>query len=283
MSRWLTLSAAVGSRAAVSSLIAAAPHVPPPSGLTVVRAALPTPGDARSCSTRRRASSAREAPGGYAAGGGVSSIVKSPCASNPSGSVCSRTKFLMIRPAPASSISVSAVSATISAPRRRRPAGPPLVERPPSRSDRLGSARQLPNAGTMPATIALASDAPIANASTRQSVCGVASPSCSRRTDGTSVEVSGLIHAASSRPTPQPIAASTRLSASSWRTWRDGDAPSTDRIANSRRRDTDRASSSVATLTHAMSSRKTTMSVSARSGASWVPTRFSRIVITSSP
>jgi hypothetical protein len=155
------------------------------------------------------------------------------------------------------------------------------IARPPSASAPRGSLRQLPNAGTRPATTALATETMAANAATRQSVCSVASPSCSVSTLGIRRPVSGASHAVSRRPDAQPQAPSTRLSESSWRTCRAGVAPSAARTANSRRRVTACASDSVLTFTQAISSRHATIVVSARSGASCVPRTFSRIVIIS--
>ena len=174
--RWFTFIAAWGSRAAISSDTAPTPQVPPPSGFTVVTPASATPAVARTRSTIRRTSSLRAGPGGYE-GGTSASSVSNPCASNPSGLVSRRTKCRMTRPAPDSRTSVSAVSATTSVPSSRRRPGPALAVRPSSASAARGSLRQLPNAGTTPATIALAADTAAANVSTRQSSAGVVNPS----------------------------------------------------------------------------------------------------------
>src|SRR5262249_53174011 len=69
--RSLTLNDAPGFRRATSSDTIGTNQVPPPSGLTVVAAALVTPGAPAIASTMRAIASARTDPGGYMDAGGV--------------------------------------------------------------------------------------------------------------------------------------------------------------------------------------------------------------------
>ena len=90
----------------------------------------------------------------------------------------------------------------------------------------------------------------------------VAASASSGRNGGRSACRPGRAHSASSRPTAPPSAPSTVLSTSSCRTRRPRLAPSDRRMAISCRRAAARASSRLATLAHAMSSTRPTITMS---------------------
>ena len=187
----------------------AAPHVPPPSGLTVVMAAFSMPGAADTSSTSREASTDRAAPWRVTRPATATPAASyRPFARKPSGSVCSFRKLRITSPAPA-----GARGST------RSLGDDQHVDECVSRADRRWRPGLRPTAPReVGAPAAKCRDQPATTAlkATRQSrrlrpaSRFWASPgrAVSPRFDGTSVAVSGAIHAASSNPAPHPSAAS---------------------------------------------------------------------------
>ena len=143
------------------------PLLPPPGPIAAydVTAACVTPCSAATSSARRRNVSPARAGSPYDVCGSATRALRTPCGSNPGLTRCSASALRISRPAPTSSSSDSATSATIS-PARRRSRNPPRVDpRPPSRRPVCTSLRARRSAGARPQTTLDASAIPIANAS----------------------------------------------------------------------------------------------------------------------
>ncbi len=133
---------------AVSSLYAYGDSDPlPVSGSCDVNPTSVTPGSARSCSSIWRRNAARTSGLGYFVSGIARRNVSTPAGSNPGRTCWSAAKLRIIRPAPMSSTSASAISAIISTLRRRTWStdGDPVA-----RSVRLRSRLAARRAGTRP-------------------------------------------------------------------------------------------------------------------------------------
>ena len=202
-------------------------------------------------------------PGAAAAGrcgslGTVTFNVRIPAASKP-GSTADR--FLTVRiisPAPIRSTTVSATSATTSAPRADRDA--PAVD---PRDDRKASATRdarTRKAGTRPSTSPQKPVAPIVNNTTVRLSSGCENVGSEIGDDETSVRSASF---ASPRPATAPMTARTQLSVISCRRRRARPAPSAVRTAISVWRDSARLMSRFATFAHAMSNTNTTAAISA--------------------
>ena len=173
-------------------------------------------------------------------------------------------KLRIMKPAPASSTSVSASSITIRAPVQRRARLPPVPDRPPaSFSTSCTSVFETCSAGARPKTMPVPRQMAARNASTTPSIVnfiqyGLPTSAVSRASKRRTPRIE------SPRPrTPLTIASRT-LSTSSWRTMRQRLAPSDTRTAISRVRCVERASSRFATFAHAISSTKATAPISER-------------------
>ena len=156
------------------------------------------------------------------------------------------------------------------------------ARRPADRSDAaaLMLAREATNAGSRPNSTPAASAVSAENVSARVSI---AIGFQLRRSAGRSAARSGCeIHA---RPTPAaaPTTASSTLSVKSCRTTRSRLAPSADRIASSRLRDTPCVSSKPATFAHATSNSSATAPTIAVSTSVVLPTSASRAETTVTP
>ena len=179
----------------------------------------------------------------------------------------------IIRPEPTSSTNASATSATTAPSRSQRPAPPP-TRRPLERSTSITSGRDAFHAGSTPKISAAANDASAVKASTVPSSDTAVARG---RPSGDSWISASMPNCASSSPKPPPIAASTRLSATSWRTMRQRLPPMAARTASSRSRAEARTSSRLATFAHAISSTNTTAPISATSCGRTSATRSSCI------
>ena len=171
---------------------------------------------------------------------------------NPRLTSCSRKKLRMSRLAPTMSTRDKAISATTSTPRNRCALPEPC---PPSLSVCCTSSLANPNAGANPNANPARQEIPSVKASTDESML-----TSSRRGI-----VSGFMsfkiripNVASNRPSVPPTSASTTLSVRSWRMSRRALAPRAAREAISFSRTADRASSRLATFTHAISRTKAT-------------------------
>src|SRR6185437_5277775 len=167
--------------------------------------------------------------------------------------ICSESSRSWLRsmsPEPTSSITVSASSAVTNT--RRGPPMPPAVAPtpPPDLIVSVASARELPSAGQRPKINPVTIASAAANVRTLKSNSTGATPA---RLRGIIARKTLNAAGASSRPSTAPVKASTRLSASSWRTIRWRDAPSTSRSAISRRRETASEMRRLATFEQAMS------------------------------
>ncbi len=156
-----------------------------------------------------------------------------------------------MKPAPASSTSVSTTSATINAPVQRLARMPPVPLRPPpSFITSLTSVLETWSAGARPKTNAVATHTPARNTITMGSTVNFIQYGLPW-----SVSTESKIRMpASARPIPSaPLIIDSRtLSTSNWRTIRQRLAPSDTRTAISRVRCADRASSRFATLAQAI-------------------------------
>ena len=148
----------------------------------------------------------------------------------------------------------SATSTTTIARVQRRPRAPVAV-RVPSFNASDACERDSTSAGTRPKRMAVPPTTASANASSRTSIVV-----CARRgTDAGSAAIASVSRPIALKPPAMvPAAASTRLSTRTWRTRRRRDAPSAARTAISRARTVARASSRLATLRHAVTSRSAT-------------------------
>ena len=128
----------------------------------------------------------------------------------------------------------------------------------------MGATPAARNAGATPKSNAVAAVTPVVNARTRQS------GERSRKTVGFCVEScctsNWLLQRATNSPSVAPTIDSTRLSVSSSRTRRHRDAPSARRTLHSCRRAVARASCRFAMFAHAISSTRTTTTITVSSG-----------------
>ena len=175
----------------------------------------------------------------------------------------------IIRPAPITSTSASATSATTSADRSRLCE---VVAKEPFFKASTRSGRVACSAGITPAMSPESSEIPSANPST----AGSSRTSSSRgMVFGASATRASTPHAASSTPKRPPPSESRTASVKSCRTMRARPLPSAARIANSRSRAAPRARSMLATLAQAMSSTMITAPSSASRTGLTGPTRSS--------
>ena len=215
-------------------------------------------------------------------GGSENPNVKTLSASKPGFTFESAASVRIINPAPISRTSASAISAATSAPCVRWRV--PLPPRPPSFKVPCRSRRAVLSAGVNPKKSPASNDSAAAKIKTRPST-----PTSSARGSvaGSAPSIARVPVAASSTPSPPPIAASNVLSVKSCWTIRLCPAPRAARIENSCARLLARTSKRFATFTHAISSTKPTApdstnrnvctfpSVHFRSGISAAPTPLS--------
>src|SRR5882724_9258572 len=182
-------------------------------------------------------------------GGSENPNVRTFFASNPGFTFHSAVKVRIISPAPTSKTSASAISAATSARCTRWRV--PLPPRPPSLRARCAVAFVVLNAGISPKQIPASNEIAAAKIRTRPSI-----PASEERGSviGSTRNAAFVPLAASSTPSPPPIAASKMLSVSSCRRIRPWPAPRALRIANSCVRAIERASRRLATFTQAISS-----------------------------
>ncbi len=165
----------------------------------------------------------------------------------------SAARLRIISPAPMSSTTAIAISTATKTLCVRCRA--PLDPRPPSFSVSCMSGRIVFSAGTSPNTIPVTTEIPRVKNITRPS-----SPISSDRGKvcGSAARIARVPHFASNSPIAPPTIPSITLSVKSCRITRLGLAPSAERIANSRERPVDRASSKFATFAHAINNTKLT-------------------------
>ncbi len=194
----------------------------------------------------------------------------------------SARKLRIMKPAPASSTSVSAISTTMSALVQRRARGPPVPPRPPPPSfiTSLRSVFDTCSAGARPNSTPVARQMAPRKTKTIGSIVNVIQYGLPM-----SVVTCASNHLmpriASPSPSTPPIDESSTLSTSSCRMIRQRLAPSDTRTAISRDRRVARPSRRLATLAQAISSTKTTAPISERKmSRSWGPAIHSLKVMT---
>ncbi len=206
---------------------------------------------------------------GYCEVGSDTRMVSRPSGRNPTGTCVSLVKLCSSRPAPTSSISVSATSAITSgpaAPRRDVARGPAPL------SASTGACRPRKDDGTSPKTTPATSDTTSENASARPFTAisePRGSPSSAERAKPTPQN-------ASSTPARPPASASRTLSLTSHRVRSRRLAPSATRIAASCARPAARTRSRLATFAQATSSTSPTAPINTSSGDLVLPTVRSR-------
>ena len=208
--------------------------------------------EAAATSSRTRSIRATVVVPGSASRGGSIQVVASPVRSKPGSHASSRAKLLVIRPAPMSSISASASSATTSVDRMRF-AVPATVRWPFSAP--LNAARHAWRAGADPKMPATTTERANVKATTRPSIDTSSSRGMLAGASATKTLVAAT---ASSRPMAAPTSDSTRLSVTSCCTIRRRPAPSDARRANSESRPLARTRSRLATFAQAISRTKPT-------------------------
>ncbi len=167
------------------------------------------------------------------------------------------------RPVATTSATESATSAPTRA-RRQRCFLPPIPERAPSRSSSARAPAGARSAGARPKPSPVAIVSAVATATRRQSTEG--DPAIGSVV-GTRRARVGVATTASSTPRSPPPPASSRLSVSIWRTSLVRPPPSAARTASSWPRARERASSRLARLVQASSSRQSAAASSARSSS----------------
>src|SRR5271168_1042567 len=198
--------------------------------------------------------------------------VRTPCGANPRLTSVKRAKLSISNPAPVSSTSAAATSATISAERNLPRFPPPDEPRSPSFKDSCNCLPAACIAGARPKTIAVTAHKNSANkrtvGSTRTSARRGTLVSFTERNNGISPDARPI-------PSTPPENASTKLSESSCATIRPRDAPNAFRRASSFSRAVPRASKRFATFAHAMSKTSPTAPSSTSNERRVPPTRLS--------
>ncbi len=181
-------------------------------------------------------------------------MLNTPLASNPGSNFASAVKLRPNSAAPTSSVTVTAICpATIVC--SVRPVAPPRASIAPSRRSCASECLPIERSGDRPITTVINTPSPATNASVRQSTPGVAKlGSCT----GLSASRASPAHIASRQPAVPPSATTHALSDNIKRINRRSSAPIARRSENSRRRDSVRASSRLATLAHAITSTNAT-------------------------
>jgi hypothetical protein len=180
---------------------------------------------------------------------------------NPGRTFCSARKLRISSPAPTSSTTDSATSATMRNSRILCRPGPPAPRKPPWRAA-CGSAAAERSAGTSAKTTTVASVTPRAKPSTDPSTAISANLG---RLAGRSVRSTAIAQNVSVSPSPPAAAARIPASVSTCRSMAPRLAPSAARRANSPSRAVARVSSRLATLAQAMSSTSATAPMSSSS------------------
>ncbi len=185
----------------------------------------------------------------------------------------------IISPAPTSSTTAIATSPTTSAARTRSERRPSLP-RAVSLSAVITSTERACSPGASPTRMADAIETTTVNAAT-----STFNPGATKlgSVTGLSVASQATARRASTRPAAVPVSVSTQLSVTNWRTRRALPAPRAVRTAISRRRASDRATSRLATLAHAMSRTKTTAAISIISAGRSAPNSSTSSGETSTP
>ena len=192
---------------------------------------------------------------------------RTPSCRKPASSVIRLRRLRTNSSAPTTSTSDSATCATTSARRMPKRSRVSVEPRLPAFMAAPGAVPVARIAGTRPKIRHVTTPSAAVNAKIRQSsesatkmrLLSVVRNSTRKR----------LSHCASSAPHAAPIAAISRLSASSWRTMRPRDAPIARRTAISRSRAVARASIRFARLAHAISSTRPVVASSSQSGDSY--------------
>ena len=241
----------------------------PTSGAWLTALAASTPGSRRTASTASVKNAARR-PGSAADEPCTDTdIVSTPRGSKPGSSADAAARLRSVSPAPISRTSASASSETTKTSRSSASRPWPVVPRAPRRSPMR--VRAACHAGTRPKTRPVTIETPSVKASVQPST---AMSAARGRSGGAIAATARTPNAARARPTTLLRPASSRLSASSWRTIWNRVAPSARRTAISDCRVAARASSMCATLAQAISRTKPTATSSTdRPSRVWPTTR----------
>ena len=189
-----------------------------------------TPGSARRRSNTASKNPVRRAALSYFDSGRSRSRASTPWGRNPGSTAVSRQKLRTSRPAPTTSSTARAVSATTSALRVRRPLVVPVPARVPSRSVPARSVWVAWRLGASPATTPDSTVRPRVKSSIGRFR---ANPAGNTRLGGSHAANARSVHQAPSSPRAPPASERARLSVRSWRAIRPRAAPRAVRMATS--------------------------------------------------
>ena len=241
-------------------------------GSPLIAVTFVTPGTAckRSCNWLKKAD--WRAPSGYVSAGKNRRNVSNPLGRNPSSTCCSDAKLRNIKPAPMTSTTANANSATTSERRRTKRADPAVARCPPSRNAIPTLPGERWNTGASPKRTPATMETRKVNSNTDAS-----SPTSLSRG-----MLSGLVASRSLtptapaiKPTTPPTIDRTMLSVRNCRMSRARPAPSAVRTAISFRRDSALASNRLPTFAQAMSKTNPTAPSSTNSAGRTSPTTSS--------
>ena len=243
------------SRTARVSTTVTVPEEPwPARGNPYTMPVATTPGNLETRSTACRKNSRSCSGLGYRASGSQMRMVNTFSGRKPGSTCIKRRKLFSSSPAPASSTSDKAISATTSERRSANDDLPAVEPRPPSLRDSCETL-DICKLGAMPKSTPVPMEISVVKASTQPSRCA---PARRGKLAAAMVVRTRTPHRAITSPATPPASAKATLLVRSWRTSRRRSAPKAVRIAISRSRAEERASRRLATLAQAIKSTRPT-------------------------